>query len=425
MLVHQKVIFCLGWIALLAVSEYRVSGAAAPGIRSSRVEPFVGLKNDDAHIPGTHVPVADGNLHFYMLPVGQGDAHVIQCPNGDLSIMDLGSSNGANAGFWFTNQIVNFLQGQFHLIKNVIHSHNHDDHYKFIPLVLTTANGLTSLENFYISCTPDDFRDVIKTWVTNIKAEDKIRMFNSGKPCGPNGVSCGPMNLCPSDPDVVVKVLGVNLDNCAPTNINIGSIVFKITHKDVSMMFNGDFEDHTTNANENGPQKSLVDYYGDEMKVTVHKISHHGAQTLANKPVSNAAHAPKAVFVSANGDFSNYRHPRCDVLDSFIRYDTLCKPLERDPSSKYYCGAHPRSGLIPEDKLQSVYWCGEVNAGTNDGFRYVNGNDWAIYSTTPSRTTMNLVEFISDGVNWGFVNYMSPIMNTEVIEFSEANECGE
>ena len=75
-------------------------------------------------------------------------------------------------------------------------------------------------------------------------------MFNSGKPCGPNGVSCGPMNLCPSDPDVIVKVLGVNLDNCAPTNINIGSIVFNITHKDVSIMFNGDFEDFTTEPNE-------------------------------------------------------------------------------------------------------------------------------------------------------------------------------
>ena len=98
----------------------------------------------------------------------------------------------------------------------------------------------------------------------------------------------------------------------------------------------------------------MVDYYGDEMKVTVFKIAHHGAQRLANKPVSNAAHAPKAVFVSANTVYSNYYHPRCDVFDSFIGYDTLCKPLETDPSSKYYCGAHPRPGVLPDDKLQRV-----------------------------------------------------------------------
>ena len=34
----------------------------------------------------------DGQLHIYALPVGQGDGTVIQCPNGDITIVDLGSS---------------------------------------------------------------------------------------------------------------------------------------------------------------------------------------------------------------------------------------------------------------------------------------------------------------------------------------------
>ena len=31
----------------------------------------------------------DGQLHIYALPVGQGDGTVIQCPKGDIAIVDL------------------------------------------------------------------------------------------------------------------------------------------------------------------------------------------------------------------------------------------------------------------------------------------------------------------------------------------------
>ena len=54
---------------------------------------------------------------------------------------------------------------------------------------------------------------------------------------------------------------------------------------DVSLQLNGDFEDETSDWYEDGPQKELVDYYGDDMQVTVYKIAHHGASFQANKPV--------------------------------------------------------------------------------------------------------------------------------------------
>ena len=55
---------------------------------------------------------ADGLFHISTLPVGQGDAHVIQCPNGDLSIVDFGTSDGVAAGFWFNNELTAFLQAR-------------------------------------------------------------------------------------------------------------------------------------------------------------------------------------------------------------------------------------------------------------------------------------------------------------------------
>jgi len=56
------------------------------------------------------IPEPDGRLHIYALPVGQGDAHVIQCPSGTLSINDLGTSDGVANGFWHNTELIAFLQ---------------------------------------------------------------------------------------------------------------------------------------------------------------------------------------------------------------------------------------------------------------------------------------------------------------------------
>ena len=53
------------------------------------------------------MPAANGKLNMYILPVGQGDAHVIQCPKGEISIIDMGSSGHA---FWNKERVREFLQ---------------------------------------------------------------------------------------------------------------------------------------------------------------------------------------------------------------------------------------------------------------------------------------------------------------------------
>jgi len=354
------------------------------------------------------IPGADGMFHFYALPVGQGDAHVIQCPNGDLSIVDLGTTDSAGAGFWHVNNIVGFLQGQFHLIRNVMISHNHVDHNSFLPTVLTAARGLTGLTNIYITCTANDLSSTIRTWITSVQGDNKIRLFNNGQACGPNLPACSAFNLCPGESRIQTKVMAANLEKCVKNNVNIDSIVFKITYNQVSIMFNGDFEDATTNQNENGHQKALVDFYGAEMKVTVYKISHHGAQNLANKRVTCNAHAPKAIFVSGN-PWSSYRHPRCDVIDRFrTEVRSLCRPLETSASSAWYCGQYHINNAPADDKLQRTYWCGENATSINGGHRGVTNNDLAIYTTVPSQNVMNRIEFTTDGVKWGFRNNFIP-----------------
>jgi len=394
-------------VAGLVMAQFFI---ALNGVSGLAIKPDNVQKKFD---PLLRLPDPDGLFHFYVLPIGQGETSMLQCPNGDLSILDLGAGASEPGRYWGANEVRTFLSGQLDRIINIIITHNHADHYSFFPSVLATAADVPNLNNIYISCDYGGMDTNTQNWVNNIGAFNKIRQFNGGLPCGPLRPLCGDLNLCPGDPSVQVKVLAANLENCINMNKNLDSIVFKVIHNGVTIMFNGDFEDATTSQDENGVQKAMVDFYGDELKVTAYKLARHGAQTLANKIISCHAHAPKAVFVSATTWNLNWRDPRCDVLDRFILdVGTLCKPLETNPASPFYCGVHPDATATPDEKQQRVYTCGLNSTEVNGGFREIDNNEFAIYSTTPDANRLNVIKFSSDGVRWGFTNNFTPVIST-------------
>jgi len=351
--------------------------------------------NDDR--PGTHIPESNGLLNFYALPIGQGDSQIVQCPNGDLTIMDLGAGAGGNSGYWGATEITYFLLGDFYRIRNVVVTHNHADHFSMLGSVLTRENGLTGLQNIYLSCTFEGANINVRNWVQSIEGEDNVRTFNGGLACGPSGVPCGEVDLCPGDPDIKATIMAANMANCNPQfNFNLDSIIVKVVYRDVSIMFNGDFEDATTDQDENGVQKAVVDYYGDELKVTVYKMARHGLATFANKRISLNAHAPKAIFASADPTNFAFGPISCWPIDYLTDVlSSLCKPLVTDPASPYFCGPRPDDRIDPEQIVQRNYSCDT---------RFVEDNEFAIYSTIPHSTLLNVVRFQTDGVNWGFVN---------------------
>ena len=65
------------------------------------------------------MPPPDENLNMYILPVGQGDAHVIQCPapGGEVSIIDMGSSSNTSNSFWNKDQIRSFLKANGNMVR--------------------------------------------------------------------------------------------------------------------------------------------------------------------------------------------------------------------------------------------------------------------------------------------------------------------
>src|SRR6218665_3055556 len=92
------------------------------------------------------MPAADGKFHVYALPVGQGSGQIIQCPNGDVAIIDLGSRDTISSGFWSTNDIKAFLLGHYNRIKNIVITHNHDDHYRCSTIMYIQMNSEYTLE---------------------------------------------------------------------------------------------------------------------------------------------------------------------------------------------------------------------------------------------------------------------------------------
>ena len=83
----------------------------------------------------TKLTPADENLNILALPVGQGDATVIQCPaqyGGKLTIVDIGSSK--YNGYLGKEDIVKYLEG--YTIEKVFLSHPDKDHINFLDVAL-------------------------------------------------------------------------------------------------------------------------------------------------------------------------------------------------------------------------------------------------------------------------------------------------
>jgi beta-lactamase superfamily II metal-dependent hydrolase len=326
-----------------------------------------------------------GTLRIFALPVGQGDGHVIQCPSGNLSIIDLGTSS-AN-GFWGANRITEFIGDQFSRISNVVLTHNHADHYNLIPTVLSPSGPKNvSLTHFYISCKLTDLPTVIQTWhnETNLQPTP---LNEGGAPCGVHLKNkCRKIRLCPRRDRVKVSVIAANLGNCN-RKPNEDSIVFKVSYgSKFSVMFTGDFED-PRNVLANSLRNTTV------LKVTVYKLAHHGAIS-ANSEQFLEAHAPQAIFVSSD-THRNYGHPRCEVINLAIN-KTLCQPGREDTDCRDF-----RKLSNAHDKIvQREYTCFQKPKPVPE-----TNNVYAVYTTHPCSKKLNLIQIEAEyDKTWGILN---------------------
>ena len=152
------------------------------------------------------LPNADGNLHIYALPVGNGDASVIQCPQGDIIILDMGQMSDVG---WQPSQVKSFLADHLQFITTIVISHPTESHYMILTELVTNYSQVPQLKRVILAGQYYDYdRYEMIQWMN--KFQPLIHFVNGGFPCV-SDCSIEPPSCEGNNHTVSFKILAANL----------------------------------------------------------------------------------------------------------------------------------------------------------------------------------------------------------------------
>lgn len=233
----------------------------------------------------------DGNLHVYMLNVGQADSILIQY-NGQNMLIDTGDVDHR------ASLVKQLKDKNVSEIENVIITHPHGDH----------LGGMTALfKNFKIKHIYDNgvtannamYRNYLSTIKSNGIPHDTLR---KGDQVTFNKDIIFTI-LAPSEP-----LFSADNTRKVSTNgiTNNNSIVSRMTYGDFSILFSGDAQKES--------EKKMLNEYGNQLKSDILKVGHHGSKTSSYIQFVKAV-APKAALISC-GAGNEYKFPHKPTLDT-------------------------------------------------------------------------------------------------------------
>jgi competence protein ComEC len=258
------------------------------------------------------------------LDVGQGDATVIEYPDGKVLLIDAGARSAySDAG---RRVIVPFLKrkGITHLDAFVL-THDHNDHTGgarsviesipvekiYFPRSTEPSPCFTELQDIiHEKNIPLEFLSAGKT----IQTFDNSRLFV--------------LHPCP------MSATGAGFTR---TNLNNTSVVLRLSYGRSSILLMGDAEEDV--------EQELCNSYGDFLHCSVVKVAHHGSINASSDRFISIV-KPDFAVVSV-GKNNKFNHPSTDVL---IRYQQHHVPVERTDEQ----GAVVFR--ITPDSLWKVHW---------------------------------------------------------------------
>lgn len=234
--------------------------------------------------------ISDHRLRVTVLDVGQGDAIVIDFPDGKNLLVDAGPRTfGYDAGG--KTILPYFQRNNVRTIDKMLITHPHSDHCGGVPSLLRSldigeyignryANSSLTKEIAYIM--DSLHRDTKEEFAgQRIEGFDNVRLYV----------------LHPSE-----KFLKEG-----PTNLNNHSVVVKLVYGKTSMLFTGDAEREAENV--------MVRTYGDFLRSDVLKAGHHGSKTSSTSEFIKLV-SPRFALISV-GKNNTFRHPSPEVLERF------------------------------------------------------------------------------------------------------------
>ena len=303
---------------------------------------------------------------MYTIPVGQGDGTVIQCNDGDLSILDMGqiSGNGLvgkdnlleNLGVEKGSRGKLLSEDNICKLKKIFLTHNDRDHTSFIPNILEhfKENCGPMRLNIYIGGYKETYSTATKQYFKYHDVwEAKADRRNAGKTCGyiRNGFheciwhnggtqSDKVVRLC-QDNDWALTLMAANYgeffrSSDQGTTDNKNSLVMKLTPYDKhkpSMLFLGDFEgEESYEALYEAAQRYKSEYTRKKQKTKLHPtlaeglvsdvvmVPHHGSGSNGNGDRTFYDKVQANHYIISSDPLSRNGHPRCEVVDSIRSY---------------------------------------------------------------------------------------------------------
>ncbi|MBI2973086.1 MAG: DNA internalization-related competence protein ComEC/Rec2 [Armatimonadetes bacterium] len=237
--------------------------------------------------------LAPARLVMTFLDVGQGDAIVIRAPSGRVMMIDGGGEiEGRETGYdiGLRRVIPALRRMRIHQIDVLVLSHPHEDH----------AGGLVAVaENFRVGVMLDSgYPHPAPSYPRLLRIIDArgipYRLARRGMRLDLGG-GVQVLVLHPEEP----------LISGSSADVNLNSIVLRVTYGRVSALFTGDIE---------GLVETGLLARGDELRSTMLKVAHHGSRT-SSRPEFLEAVAPQLALISV-GAWNPFGHPHPITLDA-------------------------------------------------------------------------------------------------------------
>lgn len=231
-----------------------------------------------------------GELRITALDVGQGDALLVDLPDGSLMVVDGGGLVGSPVDTGARVLAPALRARRRTRVDVVVLSHPHPDHFTGL------LHGLDDVEIGEIWDSGEvDARHSAPAWRAFLREQALrgVRIVRPPELCGAprafGGATVEAISPCPLDDD-------------ASTNDN--SIVLRVELGARTALLMGDAERDT--------ERVLVDRNGDALHADLLKVGHHGSRTSSSPPFV-AAVDPEDVFISC-GVRNRFDHPHPNTM---------------------------------------------------------------------------------------------------------------